>query len=206
MKTNDFRTWLYVKRCNHCGLLYFGKTVRDPYTYLGSGSKWIKHMQRHGKEHIETLKVKLYTDEERCMRAALNFSEEHDIVKARREDGRKIWANLVPENGLDGGLGTSTLSRYKQKKIGRGNRGKKMFNDGVRHYMLQEDDPLIKKMQLCPGRTKQTRLKMSHPKSKKPELSQRERARRADRMRYAGAFRPVGYGSRGGTTRLNRLT
>lgn len=33
-------TYLYLKKCSHCDLMYFGKTVQDPYKYKGSGVAW----------------------------------------------------------------------------------------------------------------------------------------------------------------------
>jgi len=102
----DFKpTYLYVKRCNHCGLKYFGKTTsKDPSSYCGSGSYWKNHCEKYGWENVETIKVKLFKSKDSLVKAALRFSEERDIVNARMESGKKAWANLrtpsvrVPEN------------------------------------------------------------------------------------------------------------
>lgn len=101
--TTDFTpTYLYIKQHAITGKCYFGKTTRaDPVKYLGSGKHWKAHIKIHGKEHVETLWHKLFTDQAECTRIALLFSEQQDIVKSDR------WLNLMPENGLDGGEGAS---------------------------------------------------------------------------------------------------
>jgi hypothetical protein len=90
-------TYLYIKQHSITGLKYFGKTTQDPYTYNGSGKHWTNHIKVHGKEHIVTLWVsEPYTDTS-IAEFALKFSAENDIVNSDE------WANLIPENGLDGG-------------------------------------------------------------------------------------------------------
>lgn len=90
-------TWLYVKQHTNTGLKYFGKTIsKNPYKYLGSGTHWQKHLKVHGK-HVETIWCQLFTDIYECVDFALKFSRENDIVKS------KEWANLRPENGVEGG-------------------------------------------------------------------------------------------------------
>ena len=106
--------YLYVKQHSITGLKYFGKTTSiNPFKYLGSGEYWINHLNEHGKEHIKTLEIwgfdadyindkgrpisKLATD------FALKFSKDNNIVNARNDNGKKIWANLVFEDAKDGG-------------------------------------------------------------------------------------------------------
>lgn len=89
--------YLYVKQHEITGLKYFGKTMkRDPFKYLGSGEHWVRHIRKHGKEHVRTLEIWGFDDQELCTLFALAFSEQYNIVKS------KEWANLRPENGLDG--------------------------------------------------------------------------------------------------------
>jgi hypothetical protein len=91
-------TYLYIKEHSVTGLKYFGKTCSDdPYSYLGSGTHWKRHYKTHGKEHIVTSWCKLFTNLRDCVTYALTFSYENDIVKS------KGYANIIPENGLDGG-------------------------------------------------------------------------------------------------------
>lgn len=92
-------TYLYIKEHDITRLKYFGKTTKlNPYSYNGSGKYWIKHITKHGKEHVKTLWVKLFTDASELTEFALFFSEEYDIVKSNK------WANLKPENGIDGNV------------------------------------------------------------------------------------------------------
>ena len=89
--------------------MYFGKTTKpDPYKYHGSGTYWTRHIKKHGKEHIITLWVSdLYFDTS-ITKYALHFSYENAIVES------KDWANLIPENGLDGTVpGTNFSDKTK---------------------------------------------------------------------------------------------
>ena len=79
-------------------MLYFGKTSKkDPYEYHGSGKLWKRHIQKHGKEHVETLWVsEPFEDKNDLVEFATFFSEQHDSVNSSK------WANLIIENGIDG--------------------------------------------------------------------------------------------------------
>ena len=94
---NEFKpTWLYIKQHKVSGLKYFGKTTRDPIKYNGSGVYWKRHLITHGSE-ITTLWSQLFNNKESLIEYALNFSQENNIVDSSK------WANLIIENGLDGG-------------------------------------------------------------------------------------------------------
>ena len=91
-------TFLYVKQHKLTGVKYFGKTTKiDPYSYLGSGKRWTKHIKKHGVDHVVTLWTKLFTEETELIEFAKKFSEENNITND------VSWANLCPENGKDGG-------------------------------------------------------------------------------------------------------
>ena len=90
-------TWLYIKEHSTTGLRYFGKTVKDPLKYSGSGTRWLHHLRKHGKEHVTTVWSCLFTSREELIEFATFFSEEFNIVKSNH------WANLCPESGTDGG-------------------------------------------------------------------------------------------------------
>ena len=97
---------LYIKEL--CGLKYFGKTSQNPYDYHGSGKIWKDKIKKYGKENIKTLWVSdIYTDPSLLQEVALGFSKENMIVESVG------WANLKPENGLDGGW--THLPKVKQK-------------------------------------------------------------------------------------------
>lgn len=114
-------TYLYIKQHAITGLKYFGKTTRDPYKYLGSGKHWIRHVNKHGKEFVNTIWVsEPYTNTTILTEFALFFSEEYDIVNS------KVCANLIPENGLDGNTTGSkskpeTCAKISTSKIGKTN-------------------------------------------------------------------------------------
>jgi len=91
--------YLYIKQHSITGLKYFGKTTQpDPFKYVGSGTYWTRHVNSHGKEFIKTVEIWGFDNQELCTDFALKFSEENNIVES------KEWANLMPENGLSGGI------------------------------------------------------------------------------------------------------
>lgn len=114
----DFKsTWLMIKQHKVTGLKYFCKTsLYNPITYLGSGTYWGRHLAEHGP-YVETIWHQLFNNKEELMNYALTFSKENNIVDALDENGKKVWANLIPENGIDGGgnIGMSMLQEHKDK-------------------------------------------------------------------------------------------
>jgi len=129
--TSTFKpTWLYIKQHNTTGLKYFGKTTKDPNKYLGSGKYWLRHLKEHG-ENISTLWAEKFDDKDSLIEFASLFSELFDIVKNIDSRGKKVWANMIPENGLDGAPGgikmpsTSLSNTIHKKSITPWNKGKK---------------------------------------------------------------------------------
>ena len=123
-------TYLYIKQHSITGLKYFGKTTRDPIKYLGSGTYWKRHIKKHGKEYVETLWYQLFDDKSLLTDFALLFSEHWDIVNSKK------WANLMLENGLDGG-GVSGITRSieTKKKMSISQTGRK-HSDETKSKML----------------------------------------------------------------------
>ena len=116
--------YLYVKQHQSTGLLYFGKTTcQDPFAYKGSGKHWVRHLRKHG-QNIRTVELWGFDDQDACTSFATEFSEKHHIVES------KAWANLVPENGLDGFPVGIKLSEAHKAAIGAGSLGK---NLGKKH-------------------------------------------------------------------------
>lgn len=103
--------YLYVKQHAISGLKYFGKTIKqDPYNYMGSGTYWKSHINKHGKDHVTTLELWKFENQEECTKFALKFSEENDIVNS------SDWANLCYEDGLSSGTtGLKHKDSTKQK-------------------------------------------------------------------------------------------
>ena len=110
------------------GKKYFSKTTRyftesDLLKYGGSGVYWRKHLKKHGKE----LTVQIHgiysldeTSTDYVKPIALKFSEDNDIVNS------KEWANLIPENGLNGNGPPSyyKCSEETRKKLSLANLGR----------------------------------------------------------------------------------
>jgi hypothetical protein len=100
--------------------MYFCKTsTRNPLKYHGSGKYWKQHLKVHGR-NIETLWYQQFTDKDDLVEFALFFSDFHDIVKAKNVTGGKIWANEIPEDGLQGGQNRGVpgpLKGIKQPRV-----------------------------------------------------------------------------------------
>ena len=110
-------TYLYHKQHKQTGLNYFGKTIKDPYLYQGSGKYWTSHLNKHGND-VDTVQVREFTDINECSKFALEFSAKHNIVESNE------WANLRFENGLDGGHTPGAYTdaanqKRREKLIGR---------------------------------------------------------------------------------------
>lgn len=152
-------TYLYIKQHKLTGLLYLGKTVRDPVKYNGSGTYWKRHLKEHGT-NIETLWYCLYLDQESLSYCATLLSSLYNVVSAVHENKRKVWANEKPEDGLDGGnmkginqgIKRSTETKKLLSKI---NTGKK-----------QTEETKLKKSLALKGRTfsEETLAKLRKPK------------------------------------------
>ena len=114
-------TYLYIKQHEITGLKYFGKTTRNPYNYTGSGKYWKRHIKKYGKEHVKTIAVYgPYTDKVYLEKQALAMSDWFNIVESPE------FANMKPENGLDGGsFGHTEETRAKMSAAKKGkNKGK----------------------------------------------------------------------------------
>lgn len=119
-------TYLYVKTHNKTGLKYFGKTTGDPYNYYGSGKHWLSHLRKHGFD-ISTEIVGYFKDANECQTFAEKFSRENSIVDS------KEWANLIIENGLDGGATNfGPRSEETKRKLSSSLKGRKLSAEHAR--------------------------------------------------------------------------
>lgn len=100
---------LYIKKCSHCGLKYFGKTKsKDIESYPGSGTYWTSHLKKHAAKSIHVWNSDWYYDES-IARFALKFSRINKIVQS------DLWANLKEENGLEGGTFPGSTLPFSQR-------------------------------------------------------------------------------------------
>lgn len=132
----DFKpTFLYIKRHSVTSLLYFGKTIRDPLKYNGSGSYWKNHIKKHGEEFIETIWTKRFDDIYELVEFALFFSDFFQIVRD------KSWGNKMVEHGL-----SYTSNEITSMKISRSRKGSTLYknkNDFLDKKILFFDDSLV---------------------------------------------------------------
>ncbi len=96
-KTPFKPTALLVVKHNTTGLKYFCKTnfLDRVHRYKGSGTSWTKHLREHGFD-VNVGILGFYVEEQRCLDAAKNFSEDNNIVNSNE------WANAVVETGKNG--------------------------------------------------------------------------------------------------------
>jgi hypothetical protein len=122
-----YPTYLYIKTHNDTGLKYFGKTTSDPHAYYGSGKHWVSHLKKHGY-NISTEIVGFFISKDECQDTALRFSMDNCIVESTE------WANLIIENGLDGGNTNRTVykphTEESKKKMSESRKGRIPWNKG----------------------------------------------------------------------------
>lgn len=95
--------YLYKKTHQKTGLNYLGYTQRNPYEYVGSGSYWTAHLKKHGYS-INT-EVLLETEsKDEIKSVGKYYSDLWNIVEAKDATGKKLWANLKPEEGVGGSI------------------------------------------------------------------------------------------------------
>lgn len=122
--------YLYVKTHNQTGLKYLGQTSqKDPHKYLGSGTRWLHHLRKHGLDYsTEILKECQSKDE--LKEWGLYYSNLWDIVRSEE------WANLKPEEA-DGGK----HSEESKRKIGASSKGRKQSAEARRKNSEKNSGP-----------------------------------------------------------------
>jgi hypothetical protein len=111
---------LYIKTHRVTGIKYFGKTTcKNPIVYRGGGKVWRRHLMKHGYD-CDTEIYLQSEDQEYITREAIRFSRAYDIVNSN------LWANLIEENGCDGGGGMKgkIVSEQTKNKISESHKGK----------------------------------------------------------------------------------
>lgn len=101
--------YLYLKTHKKSGLKYFGKTVKDPFRYKGSGKRWLNHLKVHGNE-VNTEILFKSSDINECRKFAIDYSLKNNIVN------NPLYANLIEET-LTGGDTSHTVNYQKSRSI-----------------------------------------------------------------------------------------
>lgn len=205
---------LYIKQCPHCGLKYFGKTVVENIEqYKGSGTRWRRHLEKHGVEPVHLWNSDWYYDKS-ISRFALKFSRINQIVKSTK------WANLAEENGINGGnvLLSKTDDEIKEIINKRSETNIKKY--GVSNInQLPERKKYYKKLFTNREVSKETKLKMSKAKKGKgigkdnnnydnywtDEQKQNLSKKRKENGLSAGKNNPMYGRKRSDTTERNKL-
>jgi hypothetical protein len=90
---------------------YLCKTVKEDYlSYKGSGKYWKKHLKKYGNK-VETELLYETVCLEEFNRVCLEYSSRYNVAESEE------WANLIPENGLDGGNRWEFLDENRQEKV-----------------------------------------------------------------------------------------
>ena len=140
-----------IKQHDETGLKYFHKSDKeDPTKYLGSGLHWKRHIKEHGR-NVTTLWQEWFEEDE-VEEIALLISEELNIVVSDQ------WANLKPENGLDGG---SDGSQFKDREFS-GEERKNIADRMKKNNPM--NDPDIKAKHLNKMRSPERAAKLSKAK------------------------------------------
>lgn len=158
----DKPTRLYIKQCPHCGLKYFGKSTQDNIEhYQGSGIRWRQHLEKHGVEPVHLWNSDWYYDKS-ISRFALKFSRINQIVKSTK------WANLVEENGINGGNVLLSKTDNEIKEITNKRTETNLKKYGVCNInQLPERKEYYKKLFTGREISKEAKLKMSKAKKGK---------------------------------------
>ena len=92
-------------------LKYLCKTIKDDPTYKGSGKHWRNHLNIHGRDVSSELLFSSNNITE-FSQVCLEYSKTLDVVDSNE------FANLIPENGLDGGDTYSNQTPERKVEIG----------------------------------------------------------------------------------------
>jgi hypothetical protein len=122
-------TRLYIKKCSHCNLKYFGKYTGEHIEYYkGSGTRWNNHLNKHSAASLHIWDSDWYSDTS-ISRFALKFSRINRIVQDEN------WANLKEETGLEGGwdhINNGSDLHIERARIGGKNSAYNIKDKGVK--------------------------------------------------------------------------
>ena len=122
-------TYIYVKKLPN-GVLYLGKTVKDPKNYLGSGKLWLRIIKKYkySLSDIETWILHRTENYHDLKTMGEYYSKLFNVVEYSQ------WANLKPENG-DGGQGKGFMKDNPNHPVKR-----QAVRDKIRKTMLGDSN------------------------------------------------------------------
>ena len=117
--------YLYVKTHNKTGLKYLGKTTQtDPHKYTGSGTRWLRHLKKHGYDYSTEILLECSTEFE-LKYWGIYYSNLWNVVENNN------WANLKTEEGHGGNHSIET-----RIKISKSHKGKTQSEEHIRKRSL----------------------------------------------------------------------
>lgn len=131
------KIYLYIKT-SPLGLKYLGKTTKDPFTYMGSGKIWKRHIKKHNLT-INDIKTEIILETnnlDELINKGLELSNLYNVIKS------KEWANLREESG-DGG-DTSKFIDFSNPVFHNPNRSKHL-NDWLKNVNDEERKTILRK-------------------------------------------------------------
>lgn len=102
---------LYIKEHRVTGLKYLGITIRDDHeSYLGSGTRWLRHLRKYGTD-IKTTVIGVYNSKEELREAGIYYSNLWNVVASNK------WANLKIEEGDGGFYHINSLPKHQRPNL-----------------------------------------------------------------------------------------
>ena len=127
--------YLLLKQHTNTGLKYLckfteGVKIKCPFKYKGSGKYWKRHLNKHGNNINTEILYKGYSEQE-LSALSIFWSNTYDVVN------NKEFANLIPENGLNGGgIKGKKLTNEHKKKISLFHKGRKRSKETIEKIRL----------------------------------------------------------------------
>lgn len=122
MEKSKIKYVLYLKE-SPLGLKYIGKTQQNPFTYIGSGIYWTRHLKKHNfsSKDIKTIILFETTNKDELSKMGTYFSNFYNIVN------NQDFANLINEEGQGG------YTIYGE------NHPSKNFKENLNNYWTEEN-------------------------------------------------------------------
>ena len=155
--------YLYLKTHNVTGLKYLGQTKQNPRIYLGSGTRWLFHLRKHGND-ITTEILKKCTTYDQLKKWGLYYSDLWKVIKSND------FANLIKETGHEYYEPMSPRTQDNSRRI-----GSFWVTDGKNNKLLLQKQPIpigFKRGRKVNPTSIETRQKMSESALKRKKKEQ----------------------------------